>query len=131
MKPTKKMEPELGQMIFGCPTGSFELDDHADALLMAILREVGRVYWNKNQAEWHYAHTGIPGLETRPYYWGDDDKEAAKPNLKYKNVEVRWYKYPGRSMSVNKNMTVDQWAAWFYAVLAAVRKFEKKQGGNI
>jgi len=121
-----KMEPELGQACFGTYR-EYEMDSHADALLMALLAEVGRVYWNQHQKQWYYEDTGIPGLITNPYDWGDDDDAGVAPNFAYDGVEISWYKYPGRSMSVNKELTVNEWAAWFYKVLDAVRAYEKKQ----
>ncbi len=120
---TDKMEPKLGQLCFGTYQ-SHKTDDHAEALILALLKEISRVYWNINQREWHYEDPEIPGLETRGYYWGDDEQEQRKPNLAYAGVEISWYKYPGRSMSVNKELSVNEWAYWFYSALTCVRDFE-------
>lgn len=117
------MHPELGQALFGhCQT--YEIDPHADALISAVLSELGRVYWNKFQTKWNH-ESFMPSVETRPYYWGDDDAEMEKPNLSAFGVEISWYKYPGRSMSVNKDMSVNEWADWFYRVLGEIRRYEK------
>ena len=45
----------------------------------------------------------------RPYYWGNDEEEMAKPNFVYKpdNLEIRWYKYPLRDSYSNQELTVD------------------------
>ena len=39
-------------------------------------------------------------FEVNAYYWGDDKKEMEKPNFKYKNIEISWYKYLGRGMDI-------------------------------
>ena len=77
-------EPELGQAIFGNATGEYDCPNFVDAFLEHICREIERVYWNIHQKEWD-GYSGvdpqIPGIEYRPYYWGDctcgwDDKEC-------------------------------------------------------
>jgi hypothetical protein len=68
----------------------------------------------------------IPGIEVRPYYWGEDEKEAEKPNFKFKDVEIRWYKYPGRGMSCNVDWSEKEWRKWFEECLSHLRKFEKE-----
>lgn len=32
--------------------------------------------------------------------WGDDEEEMKKPNFRYKNIEISWYKYLGRGMDI-------------------------------
>ena len=49
----------------------------------------------------------------RSFYWGDDETISNFPNFKYKDVEVRWYKYLGRGMEVNQDLTPTKWAAIF------------------
>lgn len=66
----------------------------------------------------------IPGIEFRPYYWGDDAVEAAKPNLKHGNVEVRWYKHPMRGSSLNVEAQPNVIIPWFESVVAAVHAFD-------
>lgn len=88
--------PELGQAAYGNPYDSIELPEYAEAMLQAIRAEIERVYWNINQKEWsEYDGSPTPVFEWRPYYWGEDDVEAAKPNFKFQDVEVRWYKHLG------------------------------------
>ncbi len=45
-------------------------------------------------------------FEINPYYWGDDETEAEKPNFKHyeSGLEIRWYKHIGRGMSCNKHV---------------------------
>lgn len=80
---------ELGQYAFGNPWGDYPGPQLVDALVREILSEIDRVFWNKNQRHWDKREDpGIPGIEFRPYYWGDDEAIAALPNLKHGDVEV-------------------------------------------
>lgn len=118
---------ELGQMVFGNPVGEYECTDFIEALCESLFDEIDRIYWNKNQDTWdRYKDPEFPGIEFRPYYWGEEEEEAAKPNFKYKEVEVRWYKYPFRSATVNVSMTEKQWKQWFDSCMKAIRKNEPK-----
>lgn len=105
---------ELGQAIFGAPTGEFECPNFVHALLDYLLWRIGLVVWNRDQKEWSkYEDPKIDGLEYRTYCWDDESPEAAKPNFKWRDAEIRWYKYPGRGMSVNVDWTPQQWVEWF------------------
>lgn len=118
-------EPELGQAVFGCPTSEYELPEFAEALLMYILNEIERVYWNVNRKEWeNYQNPGIPQIKVRPYYWGEDEKEARKPNLQYHDVQIFWYKYPSRGVSCNILKRENEWRSWFDSCLKTIREYE-------
>lgn len=107
---------ELGQLIYGNPTGDYGTRNYQDALVLSLLDEIERVYWNKYQAEWNrHDDPKLVGVEFRPYYWGDTEEEAIKPNLKFifSEQEIRWYKHPGRSMSVTIDWTPDEWVQWY------------------
>lgn len=118
---TKGYGPELGQAAFGCPWAQYEVPTYAEALLLYLLDEVGRTFWNRFQAEWNkHDDPEVPGLEYHHYYWGNDEDEAAKPNFKFEDIEIRWYKYPGRGMSCTKKLTVQEWAEWFTRCLAVI-----------
>jgi len=117
---------ELGQMAFGNPPGDYPCPEWVDALVAEILHEIHRVYWNNNQREWGmYEDPQIPGVEYRPYYWGDDEDDAAKPNLKHGDIEVRWYKHPGRGTSLNVEPQPERMIAWFESAMACVRRADK------
>jgi hypothetical protein len=74
---------ELGQLAFGNPTGEYDMPTYATALVEFLKEEIERVYWNKNQEEWDGGDPKIPGIQWNPYYWGDDEAEKEKPNLKF------------------------------------------------
>lgn len=119
--------PELGQALFGNPTGSYALPEYVEALFFHILSEISRVYWNLNQESWSCRYTsdpGIPGLTVRPYYWGEDEDESVKPNFVFSDVEIRWYKYTGRGMSCSHELTEKEWVKWFDACIKVIRDYE-------
>lgn len=113
---------ELGQLVFGNPWGDYACPHWCDALVWEILREIERVFWKRHQRAWDMIEDPcIPGVEFRPYYWGDDEKQAAKPNLKHGDIEVRWYKHPMRSSSLNVEARADMMIPWFESVITAVQ----------
>jgi hypothetical protein len=128
MSETTTYQPELGQSLFGAPTGEYDLPEYAEALFFGIWREIVRVFCNKNQRDMDSRGAddpGVPGITVRPYWWGDEDApEASLPNFAFGEAQIRWYKYPGRGMSCNVTWTPDQWVAWFDAAIAAIRAFE-------
>jgi hypothetical protein len=120
-------EPELGQLVFGNPTFNFGTPEFADALIEYLLEEIKRVYWNKNQEQMeNFYECNLNGVELRPYYWGDNEEEIKKPNLKFNGLEqeIRWYKYPGRGQSCIKNWNEKQWIEWFDKSLKIIRANE-------
>lgn len=126
-KPLTNKDLELGQIAFGNPVGEYQSNDFIEALLENIFNEIERVYWNKNQVQWDQNNDpDIKGIEFKRYYWGDDEKEKSKPNFTFKKVEIRWYKHPFRSATVNVSMTEKQWIQWFYDCLGVIRKSEVK-----
>lgn len=117
-------QPEIGQAIFGNPTGNYGTKEWHDALISEILREIGRVYWNKNQVNWDgLVNPNFEGVQVRPYYWGDDEEEEALPNLRFdfSEQEIRWYKYPGRGQSCTLDWSNDEWIEWFNKGLEVIR----------
>lgn len=117
-------EPELGQLCFGNPCGAYDAGDIGRACLEYVLSEVERVYWNRNQRQWdYYVDPGLPGIAFRPYYWGDIEEEAEKPNLTVdgSDIEIRWYKHPCRGTTTQRPVTPDEWPAWLSKALELVR----------
>lgn len=119
---------EMGQWIFGNPWGNEGCPDYVDALLRDLLREIERVWWNNNQDTLDLSHGGNDWIteifQLRTYRWEGTDEEKALPNLAFENVEVRWYKYPGRSVTLNVKQTPAEWVAWYDKFLAAIRAEE-------
>lgn len=120
--------PEVGQMLFGNPTGAFDMPPYACSMLHGLLKHFDRIYWNKHQKEWQRdENTELGPVYFRPYFWGDDDDpRVAEANFGIAGdpVEIRWYKHPARGQSVNMEMTPGQWAAWHDRVYRALSLFE-------
>lgn len=116
--------PELGQAMFGNPTGWFEIPPFAEALILSFLDEIDRVFWNVNQKEWdRHEDPKIKGLVFRPYYWGGNEEEEEKPNLvfDFSPQEIRWYKHPGRGMSCTNAYSNQEWIDWYDKGMSIIR----------
>lgn len=116
-------QPELGQIAHRPFYERFEVPEYACALFEYILCEIERVYGNRRQEPWNrYDDPAlVDGMEYRPFYWGDDEAEAMKPNFAWHGVEIHWYKHPGRSMSSCASLTPDEWVDWFNDAVAAIQ----------
>lgn len=163
--------PELGQAAFGNPTGEYDCPEYVDAFVAALINEIHRVFWNREQRKWdEYEDPKIPGIEFRPYSWSDCDCGYEQlewawedenlpdlpegrytyppeieekwlawlathhhkatctpclPNLKFGEGEIRWYKHPGRGMSVNVDWSPDQWSQWFMQAIEQIREADR------
>lgn len=150
---TNYYEPEIGQAVFGCPSGEYETPNFVDAFLEYIFCEIDRVFGNVNQRQWdRYEDPQIPDVEFRPYYWGEctcgydeaydefyqrtiqefggfhkKDCLLILPNFKFGEVEIRWYKHPGRGQSCNVNWNERAWRRWLDDCLRAIREYESSK----
>jgi len=94
--------PELGQAVWGNPTSEYDFDKMPDSY---VLEEMLRLIAYFATGDASYAgEFKNDTFEMRSYYWGEDDYEAELPNFKHyaSGLEIRWYKYIGRGMSVNR-----------------------------
>lgn len=53
-----------------------------------------------------------------------DNCEIEIPNFSFDGVELRWYKYFGRGMSLNVHKTEKQWKTWFDKCMKEIRKLD-------
>ena len=111
------MTVELGQALFGNPVGEYDMPEYATALLHTLLHQMEIEFWKREQKNWErYEDPQIPGIVYRPYCWcncGDEhtpECPARLSNFEYDGVEIRWYKYPGRGMTCNKELTPNEWS---------------------
>lgn len=103
--------------------------EYVEALLRGIESELCRIMGNINQEyDSPFENTGnefiCPKFEVRAYYWGDDEDEIKKPNFKYGDLEISWYKYLGRGMTINKRITSEKMVKIFNECIFYLRKFE-------
>ena len=101
-------EPELGQAVFGQPYKEYgvsqKLRDALSSIDKHLCLKMERL--DKN-FESPFANSGnkfyCDTFEVESYSWDD---EVDQPwNFKWRDIEVSWYKYFGRGMSVNKNVS--------------------------
>jgi hypothetical protein len=134
----KKYEPELGQMCFGCPTSEFACPEFIEAGLKHLSDEIERVEGNIRQEQFdspthnNGSEYNTYAFQMRAYYWGEDEKKQCLPNFICDGLEVRWYKYLGRGMSMNKEIDANEFFKIIEKCLKAVREREvcelKKKG---
>jgi hypothetical protein len=135
---------EAGQIFHNNPV-ALDMPEYAEALVEYLHERVGTACWNVNQKKWGLSERhpwppedytdddiGIPGMHWGDYYnWGgspdDDDWDQAKadaPNLSFEGVEIRWYKFFGRSMNCTVEWSPAQWVTWFDRAMQTVRAWE-------
>ena len=94
--------------IYQCP-------DYITALLQDIRDDLDTLYWNEHQKEYHdnpFSNSGnVKGFnngvfEVHSYDWGADwEDEEQQPNFACGGFKIWWYKYLGRGMYMNKNIS--------------------------
>ena len=131
----KKYTPELGQAAFGQPFKEYEVSELFYAALRSISNEWDRVMWNIHQKclDNPFSNSGqkwkCDTFEVESYSW-DFDKEQ-EYNFKWNDIKVSWYKYLGRGMSVNVDISLKQIDELLKDCLDALRKLEKENGCRV
>lgn len=104
-------QPELGQALWGQPWKVHPVPAILDAALEAIRYELQRVLWNLRQESIDpFGNNGAsfrcPTFTVCSYSWGDDGQPY---NFKHpqSGLLVSWYKYMGRGMSANMDVSPD------------------------
>ena len=106
--------------------------EYIAAFLCYIEQELDRVMWNINQEDYPspFRNTGnefvCDTFEVHAYYWGDDENLINKPNFKWKDIEISWYKHIGRDLTINKEITPRKAIKLLTECLAAIRDYETK-----
>lgn len=124
-------EPELGQALYGQPIKEFAVSELVEACLQSISYELDRVMGNLGNRDWSspFENSGnVPGFvcptfSTHAYSWGDDEQPY---NFKWGGVEISWYKWSGRGLSSNVEITPDMASKMLDECLAAVREYEQQ-----
>jgi len=132
----ERYSPEIGQLAFGCPTSQYACPEFVEAGLAHLANEIERVLWNTNQktmaapTENNGSQYATDAFEMRAYYWGDDKTLASLPNFRCGDFEVRWYKFLGRGMSMNKEIDANAFFELIEKCLTSVRLQDVPYEGN-
>jgi hypothetical protein len=128
---------ELGNLLFGNARGEYPFPDReiANSDEWIALRHVLGIdsYGITKRGDPHETKRGGYDDGTicvNPYYWGEDDDEAAKPNFIDRSIglEIRWYKYPFRDSYMNWQMDAASLRKYFGAL--AIRYMARKGRSN-
>jgi len=126
----KQFEPEIGQAVFGQPYKTYAVSDLCRSALNMIRDTMDRVMWNINQKEYEnpFSNSGnnYEGtvFKVCAYDWNEDNKQSF--NFKYKDIEISWYKYLGRGMSCNKDLTYAEINTMLIDCLTELRELDLK-----
>lgn len=130
MSGSKCFVPELGHAAFGQPCKSYE----ASALLLAALtyiqHRLDALYADDPEWESPFGNNGcVPydfgAFQVEGYDWNEDRVQPW--NFKCGPVEVSWYKWFARDVSVNFDLTADQTEGMLVRCMEAIAEFERKR----
>jgi hypothetical protein len=127
-------EPELGQLAFGQPHQQFAVPAIMEAVLEHIEAECARVYWNVNQKQMPspFGNSGPDGnlktdvFEVQAYSWSDDEQPF---NFAWRDLRISWYKYLGRGMSANMEITPNMASECLEECLSSVQSMDTSERG--
>lgn len=123
-----KYEPELGQAVLGQPYQKYIVKPYIEAALAMLKEELNRIMWNITQKKYDspFSNTGnefkCDTFEVCAYSWDEDVEQPY--NFKWKDVLISWYKYLGRSISVNREFTPDECSVMLIECLNALKSYE-------
>lgn len=94
-------KPELGQLCFGQPSQNFDCPEYIEA----ALEYLANFFYNQELSDENpFRNTGYNWsndiFDVRAYDWNEEHIQSY--NFKYKDIEISWYKYLGRGMSINR-----------------------------
>jgi hypothetical protein len=99
-------EPELGQAVFCQPNQRFEPPMMLLEGLEMIAGYLVNIVGIDNDP---FDNTGSKykneTFEVQAYSWGNEEQPY---NFKYKGIEISWYKYFSRGVSVNRQLSEDE-----------------------
>ena len=128
-----KYKPELGQVVWGQPHKEYAVPQIWDAALEAVRDVLDTVMWNIHQRSYEnpFGNTGASFkcdvFEVQAYSWSDEEQPF---NFKWRDVEISWYKYLGRGMSANKELSADLAAQMLKECVDAVWALDSAKAGG-
>lgn len=126
----KKYTHELGQAVFGQPAKRYECPMWIEAFLAYIDNELRRIMWNINQKEYESPFSNTANeyendtFHVQAYCWNENIVQ--RYNFKYKDIEISWYKYCGRGMSINRKITYKEGIDMLNDCVKSLIKYEKE-----
>lgn len=123
-------EPELGQAIFGQPHKQYSVPDIWEAALTFLAYELERVMRNERARDFSdpFANTAAsfdcPKFNVEAYSWNEDYEQPF--NFKWQDVEISWYKYLGRGMSANQELSPERAAEMLSDCLGYLRERDRE-----
>lgn len=123
-----KAEVELGNMIFNSNVNQYyQCPEYITSLLMGIEAKLRVKYWNKHQQEIDSPFDNTSSryendtFQVEAYNWNDEYEQPY--NFKWKNIEISWYKYLGRDMTINQKITPQQAVEMFDDCIKSLDNF--------
>ena len=123
-------EPELGQFVFGQPHQEFKCPEFVRSFLKTIRDELNITMWNINQREYESPFDNTSNhfknnvFEVEAYSWNEEYDQPY--NFKWRDFEVSWYKYLGRGMSINREITAKEGAEMLNECLDSIYEMDRK-----
>ena len=140
--------PELGQMMHGRPWHELECPEFVVALLRDVDNEFRRIKGNQGGPERDYSPFANHGysykndtFEAHSYWWGEDcacpedaegeslhrsECEIVRPNFRWEDVEISWYKWLGRGTTINKPITPERAVEMYNACISSLVRWERE-----
>ena len=124
---------ELGNIMFNTNVNQiYNCPNYIEVFLNTIKEFLNIKMWNKYQKEYDspFDNTGNSykndTFEVEAYSWDDDYEQPY--NFKYKDIEISWYKYLGRDMTINKKVTPDEAIKMFDDCINSLQNIDKEEG---
>ena len=121
---------ELGNIMFNTNVNQiYNCPNYIEVFLNTIKEVLNIKMWNKYQKEYDspFDNTGNSYkndiFEVEAYSWDDDYEQPY--NFKYKDIEISWYKYLGRDMTINKKVTPNEAIKMFDDCINSLQNIDK------
>lgn len=98
-----KYQPELGQSCFGQPWQELDCNIDLERAITSIGNSIALLKGIDSPCGNNGERYKNDVFEIESYSW--DDTTDQPYNFKYKDIEVSWYKYAGRGMTMNRKVT--------------------------
>lgn len=122
----EEFRPTLAQAVFGQPHQQFTVPEVWETALRFLREEHIRIMEERHRSGYDspFDSTGTsfecPTFKVEAYDYDDDRQQPF--NFKWRHVEISWYKYLGRGMSANIELSPDLAAQMLAECLLAVEE---------